>query len=73
MLISPFLGQQPIIVLGMDLTTCIQWNALMCHKSLLLQSSKDLWHISAFHCTHVVKSIPRTMIGCWPRNGLISM
>ena len=29
--------------------------------------------IGAFHCAHVDKSIPWTVIGCWPRNGHIGV
>ena len=29
--------------------------------------------IWAFYCVHVVKSIPWTVIGHWPRNGHISV
>ena len=42
---------------------------------VMFKVSPEFWRrndfivIGTFHCTHVVKSIPWTVRGCWPRNG----
>ena len=62
--------------------TCVEMLVDMSQHSVELWvevSSPELWGrrdfmvIGAFYYTHVVKSIPWTVIGCWPRKGYISV